>query len=72
MKSIGTLLILSGFIVVMVGVLFFFGGSVPLVGKLPGDIRISRPGLTFYMPITTCIVLSIAISFLFFILKFFR
>ena len=27
-------------------------------GNLPGDIRIQRDGFSFFMPITTCLVIS--------------
>jgi len=32
------------------------------IGRLPGDIYIHRGGTTFYFPIVTCIVVSIALS----------
>jgi hypothetical protein len=33
-------------------------------GRLPGDIIIHRGGTTFYFPLVTCIVVSIALSLL--------
>ena len=32
------------------------------LGRLPGDIRIETASGVFYFPITTCIVISIALS----------
>lgn len=32
------------------------------VGKLPGDIVVERGGATFYFPVVTCIVISVALS----------
>jgi Protein of unknown function (DUF2905) len=32
------------------------------LGRLPGDIVIGRGGTTFYFPIVTCIIISIALS----------
>jgi hypothetical protein len=29
------------------------------LGKLPGDISITKPGFNFYFPLTTCILISI-------------
>ncbi len=35
------------------------------LGRLPGDIIIQRGGITFYFPAVTCIIISIALSALF-------
>ncbi len=32
------------------------------IGRLPGDVVIQRPQVTFYLPITTSILLSILLS----------
>lgn len=32
------------------------------LGHLPGDIRIERPGMVFYFPITTSILLSLLVT----------
>lgn len=32
------------------------------VGKLPGDIVVERGGATFYFPVVTCIIVSVALS----------
>lgn len=43
-------------------------GKLPL-GRLPGDIVIDRPGMKFYFPVTTMILVSLVLSA---ILYFFR
>jgi len=48
-------------------VILVAGISWPLLprmglGRLPGDIIIQRGGTTFYFPIVTCIIVSIALS----------
>lgn len=58
----GKFLIITGIILVVVGLLMQFPNRIPLLGKLPGDIRIERENFSFYFPIMTCIVLSIIIS----------
>jgi hypothetical protein len=50
--------ILVGLALVVLGVVLWAAPSIPLLGKLPGDIRIERPGFRFYFPITTCLLLS--------------
>ncbi len=57
-----------GVLLAVVGALLAFGPQLPLLGKLPGDLRIERPGLRVYFPITTCLLLSVAVSL---ILSFF-
>jgi hypothetical protein len=36
-----------------------------LLGRLPGDIVIDRGSYYFYFPITTCIVVSVLLSLIF-------
>ena len=67
MAPVGKALVIIGLLVVVCGLLVWSGGSLPVVnrlGRLPGDIHIRRGNFTFYLPITTCIVLSIVISLL--------
>ena len=53
------LLIAAGIILVALGLAMHFG--LPL-GRLPGDIVIRRGNATFYLPIVTCIVVSVLLS----------
>jgi hypothetical protein len=39
-------------------------GWLDWLGRLPGDIRIEKPGTRFHFPIVTCLVISIALSLL--------
>jgi hypothetical protein len=39
------------------------------LGHLPGDIRIEREGTHFYFPLATCIVLSLVISLVIWLLR---
>ena len=55
-------LIIAGLIMLVVGVLVYVAPKIPLLGKLPGDIRIERENFKFYFPITTCILLSIILT----------
>lgn len=61
------LLIIVGLAIAAVGVLW------PLIarsglGRLPGDVLINRGGFTFYAPVTTCILLSIVVALIFWLL----
>jgi hypothetical protein len=55
----GRTLVVAGLIVAAIGALMMLG--VPL-GRLPGDIAISRGRGTFYFPIVTCIVVSVLLT----------
>lgn len=65
MTDIGKILIICGMVVLALGLLFTFGGKIPYLGKLPGDILIRRENFTFYMPLTTSLVLSVILTVLF-------
>ena len=62
----GRTLVVVGLIVAAIGVLMMLG--LPL-GRLPGDIIVSRGRGTFYFPIVTCIVVSVVLTLL---MSFFR
>ena len=72
MKSAGLFLIILGAGIVLIGSALFFGFNLSWLGKLPGDIRIIREGYSFYFPITTCIVLSVVISLILYLMKMLR
>jgi hypothetical protein len=62
MPEFGKTLIILGIVIIALGALFTFGGKIPWLGHLPGDIYIQRDRFNFYFPIATCIVISILIS----------
>ncbi len=62
LTSIGRILILVGLLIAALGAIIFFLPDIPYLGKLPGDIRIKRDNFTIYIPITTCILLSILMT----------
>lgn len=60
-SSAGTLLVAAGVLLVLVGLLVRAGGFA-WFGRLPGDIRIERPAMRLYVPITSALILSLALS----------
>jgi DUF2905 family protein len=55
------------FLIGLGAVILIVGIAWPLVsriglGRLPGDILIQRGGTSFYFPVVTCIMISIALS----------
>lgn len=59
--NIGKSLILMGIVLVGAGLLWLLGGRVGL-GRLPGDIVVRGERSTFYFPLATCVVLSVVLS----------
>ena len=61
-------LIIVGLAVLLLGLAWPWLGSLPF-GRLPGDIVFRRDNFTFYLPITTMIVVSLGLSLLIWILR---
>ena len=55
----GKLLIVAGLLIAGIGALMTLG--LPL-GRLPGDLVFRRGSTTVYVPIATCIVLSVVFT----------
>lgn len=62
------LLIIFGLILVAVGFSWPWLQKLPL-GRLPGDILIRREGFQFFFPLTTCILVSIILTLLFWLFR---
>ncbi len=69
----GRLLLLLIFFVVAAGLTLHFGFEIPylpeeigkFVGHLPGDLIIKKEGATIYVPLTTSLLASGAVSFIY-------
>ena len=64
MTEMARTLILIGIVFVVVGLALSLVGKIPWLGKLPGDILIKKENTVFYFPLTTCILVSIILSFI--------
>lgn len=62
MAPLGKAIIVLGLVLVVLGALVLLAPRVPWIGRLPGDILVRRPGSTFYFPLTTCLLLSAALT----------
>jgi hypothetical protein len=54
-------LIAIGLILVAVGLVWLAGERLGL-GRLPGDIVIEREGTRIYIPLATCLIVSVLLS----------
>jgi len=69
-RELGRALLVLGALLVVVGMFFYFGAKLPFrVGRLPGDIVYRGKHSTFYFPIVTSILLSVALTVLFWLLS---
>ncbi len=62
MPPSGWVLLITGTAMAAVGLVWLLAPSIPLVGRLPGDIAIERDNFRFYFPATSCILLSAVAS----------
>lgn len=68
MSNMGKLLVVLGGVIAAIGLLLMLGGRLHLpIGRLPGDIAYRGKNTTFYFPIVTCIVLSVVLSLIMYI-----
>jgi hypothetical protein len=67
--SLGKLLIISGLLLIVIGLALTFWDKIPFLGKLPGDIVWKEKNFTFYFPIVTSIVLSLIISLILYLFR---
>jgi hypothetical protein len=61
-------LIVLGLAIAAIGLAWPWLRRLPF-GRLPGDIHIVRDGVGFHFPIVTCIVVSIVISLVLWIMR---
>jgi len=69
LNALGKILILFGLIITGIGAVVLLGAKIPFLGRLPGDILIRRKNFTFYFPLATCIIISIILTLIFWLLR---
>ena len=69
LKVSGKFLIVLGLVLIICGFILVSGFKVPYwLGRLPGDIHIKQRTFSFYFPFTTCVVISLILSLIFWLL----
>jgi hypothetical protein len=61
-SGFGWVLVIIGLVIAGIGLIWVLAPGLPPLGRLPGDIVIERENSRFYFPIVTCIVISVVIS----------
>jgi hypothetical protein len=52
-----------------IGLTWVLAPGLPPLGRLPGDKVIEQPNSRFYFPIVTCIVLSVVLSLVMWLIR---
>lgn len=71
MQHPGWLLVIIGLLVATIGLVWLVAPSIPWLGRLPGDIKIERENFRFYFPVMTCILLSLLLTGLSWLVRYF-
>jgi hypothetical protein len=73
MSELGKLLLFTGALIALVGVVLIFAGRFHLpLGRLPGDFTWRGKNTVVYFPLGTSILLSILLSLILFLISRFK
>jgi hypothetical protein len=68
MQGLGKILVLTGIVLIILGVLFVLFNKLPF-GRLPGDIVIKKGNFTFYFPLGLSIIASIILTVILYLIS---
>ena len=72
-QALGKALVAMGALIILVGGILWALGRFPAGFRpLPGDILIRRGNFVFFFPIVTCLLISAALTLLFYLVSLFR
>jgi hypothetical protein len=72
-SDLGKMLLVFGIVLVIAGAFLLTGAKLPFrLGRLPGDIAYQGKNGSFYFPVVTCILLSVALTLISWIINHFR
>jgi hypothetical protein len=71
--QVGKFLVILGVVLVAVGLLIMTGSKLPFfgLGRSPGDIAYKGKNVQFYFPIVTCLILSVVLTLVFWVISLF-
>ncbi len=72
-NDLGKMLLIFGVVLVIAGAFLLSGARLPFrLGRLPGDIVYQGRNGSFYFPVVTCILLSVGLTLISWIINYFR
>ena len=72
MQPMGKILLVLGIVIAGIGLALMFSDTIPLLGKLPGDIDMKRSNFRFVLPVTSSILISIVVSGILWLVSHFK
>jgi hypothetical protein len=69
MPDFGKILIVLGIVIVGVGLFLWSGLGKGWFGQLPGDLAYEGEKVRFYFPIVTCVLLSVVLTFILWLVR---
>jgi hypothetical protein len=70
-QQIGKWLIAAGIFIILLGGLIILLGKIGLF-RLPGDLQFGSRNWRIYIPIASCIILSIILTLILWLIRYFR
>jgi len=70
--SFGWVLLAAGLVLAGLGLVWLVWPSIPWLGRLPGDIRVEGRHFRLYFPLVTCLLLSLVLTLIAWIVRFVR
>jgi len=68
----GKTLIIIGISILIIGIIIEVSSRGSLIGRLPGDIVVQKKNFNLYFPITTSLLLSLALTLMFILIRWIR
>jgi hypothetical protein len=68
-SGFGWVLVIVGLVIAGIGLIWVLAPNLPRLRRLPGDIVIERENSRIYIPIVTCIVISVALSLVMWLIR---
>ena len=72
LHSLARVLILFGMLLLGAGVVLLLSPRIPWLGRLPGDLLIQRDRVTVYVPLASCLVASLVVTLVVWLINRFR
>ena len=69
MNDLGKVIFIFGVVIAAIGLLMWMGFGKGWLGKLPGDINYSRDHVSFHFPIVTCLIVSVVLTLILWLLR---
>ena len=69
MNDLGKVIFIVGAVIAVIGLLLWTGVGKGWLGKLPGDINYSRDNFSFHFPLVTCLVISVVLTLIMWLMR---